>query len=178
MDLWDTIAGQAAGDSGLWAEMVLPPAKREREPVFSPLARPLHALGLETIYEGYLMHYGRPRLFRDAGRERALLLGDYLYAQGLVRLAGLGDVAIVSDLAALISLCARMRADGSAEAASGDGPLWAATSTLLGERDGLVPARERLRETGDGGALLELVRALSGEQALTAALSAPAPRLG
>ncbi len=175
MDLWDTIASEAEAESGLWAEMVLPAAEREWEPVFSTLGRLPHALGLETIYEGYLMHYGRPRLFRAGSRDRALLLGDYLYAQGLVRLAELGDVAVVSDLAALISLCARMRADGAGDA---DGPLWAATAALLGARDGLVPARERLRESGDGGALLELVRAISGDESVRAALSAHAARLG
>ncbi len=174
MDVWDTIAADAGADSELWAEMVLPPQERERAPVFSQLAQPAHELGLETIYEGYLMHYGRPRLFRATSRDRALLLGDYLYAQGLVRLAALGDVAVVSDLAALISLCARMRAEGAGE----DGPLWAATAALLGGRDGLVAARERLRDTGDGAALVELVRSISGEQALEAALTAHAARLG
>lgn len=174
MDLWDTIAGEAGAESELWAEMVLPPVARERQPVFSSLARPEHALGLETIYEGYLMHYGRPWLFHAGSSDRTLLLGDYLYAQGLVRLAALGDVAVVSDLAALISLCARMRAD----AAGDDGPLWAATATLLGGRDGLVAARERLRESGDHGALLELARAICGDEALERALAAHAARLG
>ena len=48
------------------------------------------ALGLETIYEGYLLHYGRPRLFAPADADTALLLGDYLYAHGLVRIAATG----------------------------------------------------------------------------------------
>ena len=39
------------------------PETRRAEPVFSPLAEPPLALGLETIYEGYLVHYGRSRLF-------------------------------------------------------------------------------------------------------------------
>ena len=63
-----------------------------REPVFSPLAPARHALGLETIYEGYLVHYGRSRLFAPGDRDTALLLGDYLYAHGLVRVAETGDV--------------------------------------------------------------------------------------
>jgi hypothetical protein len=154
--------------------MVLPPARRERLAVFSTLSAPVHELGLETIYEGYLMHYGRSRLFRDAGRERALLLGDYLYAQGLVRLTALGDVAVVSDLAALISLCASMRAKGSGD----DGPLWAATAALLGGGDGLADARERLRGDGDSRALLALARSRGGEEAVEAALAAHAARLG
>jgi hypothetical protein len=176
MDIWDTIATEAGSDGELWREMVLPPCEREREPVFSTLARPVHGLGLETIYEGYLMHYGRPRLFREAGRQRALLLGDYLYAQGLVRLAALGDVAVVSDLAALISLCARMRAEGAT--GSADGALWAATAALLGDRDGLLAAREMLRVSGDDAALLAVARSCAGDGPVEAALAAHAARLG
>ena len=93
-------------------------------PVFSPsAAEPRYALGLETIYEGYLLHYGRPRLFAPRDRDTTLLLGDYLYAHGLVRIAAHRDVDAVADLAALISLCAQLRADGS----PGDGEAWAAT---------------------------------------------------
>jgi hypothetical protein len=83
---------------------------------------------LETIYEGYLLHYGRPRLFAPADADTALLLGDYLYAHGLVRVARTGPVEAVGDLAALISLCAQLRADGL----PGDGEAWAATAATLG----------------------------------------------
>ena len=92
------------------------------------MAPPQHGLGLETIYEGYLVHYGRSRLFAPADRDLALLLGDYLYAHGLVHVAETGDVAAVSDLAELISLCSQVRADGR----DGDGPAWAATAASLG----------------------------------------------
>ena len=57
--MWETIAAEAAAESPLWAEALLPEAERVREPVFSRLAPAEHALGLETIYEGYLVHYGR-----------------------------------------------------------------------------------------------------------------------
>jgi hypothetical protein len=97
--------------------------------VFSPLADERYALGLETIYEGFLLHYGRPRLFAPADDDTALLLGDYLYAHGLVRVADAGTVEAVADLAALISRCAQLRADGL----SGDGEAWAATAETLGE---------------------------------------------
>ncbi len=103
-------------------------ADAEREPVFSPLADERYALGLETIYEGYLCHYGTPRLFAPADDETALLLGDYLYAHGLVRVAETGSVQAVAELAELISLCARLRA----ESVSGDGEAWAATAAALG----------------------------------------------
>jgi hypothetical protein len=98
--------------------------------VFSQLlADERYAVGLETIYEGYLLHYGRPRLFAPADRDTALLLGDYLYAHGLVRVADHDEVEAVADLAELISLCAHLQADG----APGDGEAWAATAVWLGE---------------------------------------------
>ncbi len=120
----------------------MPTAERELEPVFSPLlADERYAVGLETIYEGYLLHYGRPRLFAPADRDTALLLGDYLYAHGLVRVAAHDEVEAVADLAALISLCAQLRADG----APGDGEAWAATAALARRRarSPVGPARRR-----------------------------------
>ena len=105
-----------------------PPGDREEEPVFSLLCDERYALGLETIYEGYLLHYGTPRLFAPADDDTALLLGDYLYAHGLVRVAEAGTVEAVADLAALISRCAQLRADGL----PGDGEAWAATASTLG----------------------------------------------
>jgi hypothetical protein len=128
IDLWETIAQEAARESRLWEEALQPPAERELEPVFSPLGEERYALGLETIYEGYLLHYGRPRLFAPADADTALLLGDYLYAHGLVRVAEVGPVGAITDLAALISLCAQLRADGL----PGDGEAWAATAATLG----------------------------------------------
>ena len=126
MGLWATIAADAAAESPLWRDALRD--EREEEPVFSTLAEERYGLGLETIYEGYLLHYGRPRLFEPGDADTALLLGDYLYAHGLVRVAQAGPVEAVSDLAALISLCAQLRADGL----PGDGEAWAATAATLG----------------------------------------------
>ena len=128
IDLWETIASEAEYESKLWSEALRPDEEREGEPVFSPLGEERYALGLETIYEGYLVHYGRPRLFEPADDDTALLLGDYLYAHGLVRVADAGSVQDVADLAALISLCAQLRADGL----PGDGEAWAETASKLG----------------------------------------------
>jgi hypothetical protein len=99
-----------------------------RIPVFSTLCDEQYALGLETIYEGYLCHYGNPRLFEPQDAQLALLLGDYLYAHGLVRIAATGSVDAVAELAELISLCARLRAEGEAD----DGEAWLATAVSLG----------------------------------------------
>jgi hypothetical protein len=128
MDVWETIARDAVQESQLWAEALRPSHERELVAVFSPLADQRFALGLETIYEGYLVHYGRPRLFDPPDEDSSLLLGDYLYAQGLVRIAELGDVDAVRELAELISFCAHTRA----EDLDGDGEAWAATAARLG----------------------------------------------
>src|SRR5215217_526554 len=50
-----------------------------------------YALVVETVREGYLLHYGEPRLLRGHDADLALLAGDYLYALGIERLARLGD---------------------------------------------------------------------------------------
>jgi hypothetical protein len=126
VDLWETIVREAAHESRLWEDALSPDS--ERDPIFSPLGEARYALGLETIYEGYLLHYGRPRLFKPQDADTALLLGDYLYAHGLVRVAEAGPVEAVRDLAALISLCAQLRADGL----PGDGEAWASTAATLG----------------------------------------------
>ena len=127
--MFDAIADAAAAESPLWGEALRPEGDQVREPVFSTLAPPGHALGLETIYEGYLVHYGHSRLFAPPDRDTALLLGDYLYAHGLVRIAETGDVKAVADLAELISRCAQLRAEGL----DGDGAEWVATSGSLGD---------------------------------------------
>ena len=90
--------------------------------VFSSLAPQEHRIGLETIYEGYLVHYGRSRLFAPPDRDTALLLGDYLYAHGLVRIAATGDVKAVSDLAELISRCAHGSGPRASTATGSSGP--------------------------------------------------------
>ena len=171
--MWDEITAAASAESPLWAEALRPDAEQERVPVFSPLAPPDHALGLETIYEGYLVHYGRSRLFAPDDRDTALLLGDYLYAHGLVHVAATGDVGAVSDLAELISLCAQARADGR----DGDGAAWAATSALLG-RGALDSARAALRLNGDRGGLERLAREAAGDAAVDEALAAHARLVG
>jgi hypothetical protein len=135
--------------------------------VFSPLAEERFALGLETIYEGYLVHYGEPRVFAAPDPDTALLLGDYLYAHGLVRVASFGDAGAVADLSELISLCSQLRA----EDAGGDGPLWAATAALLGTGR-LDDPRAALRLRGDASLLDAAARGAAGEKRVEQALEA------
>ncbi len=171
--LWDDVANGARRESPLWAAALRPEAERELEPIFSPLGAERRALGVETIYEGYLLHYGRPRLFAPPAPEDALLLGDYLYAHGLVRVAELHDVGAVADLAALISVCAQLRAEGG----NGDGAAWAATAALAGA-NGLEAARDALRLDGDSEPLLSLARNEVGDEAVENALAAHRRRVG
>jgi hypothetical protein len=172
-DVWRLIAADAQRESPLWAGTLLPDGARDEASIFSTLSEDRFAVGIETIYEGYLLHYGRARLFAPADDDVRLLLGDYLYAQGLVRVSRLGDVAAVADLAELISLCAHLRADGR----PGDGAAWAATAALLG-RGMLDEARDELRTTGDPAALLELTRCVPEGERVRAALAAHAGRVG
>ena len=122
----DAIAAGARSESDVWGRALRETA--DWDPVFSPLAPPALALGLETIYEAYLVHYGRPRLFAPPDGDEAVLLGDYLYAQGLVRVAEAGGVEAVRVFADLISRCAALRADGS----DGDGAAWVDAARALG----------------------------------------------
>jgi len=165
--VWETIAAEAAEESPLWRDALLPEHERQLVAVFSPLGPAGHALGIETIYEGYLVHYGLPRLFAPSDTDTALLLGDYLYAHGLVRITESGDVAAVADLAELISLCAQARSEGR----DGDGAAWAGTAALLGTGR-LDAARDALRLAGDASALERAARAAAGDQAVDGALAA------
>ena len=170
--MWGVIAEEAAAESGLWGQTLLDESRRELQPVFSPLGEERFALGLETIYEGYLVHYGKPRLFAPPDEDTGLLLGDYLYAHGLVRIAAAGDVDAVSDLSELISLCSQLRADRG----GGDGALWAATAALLGEGR-LDEPRTALRLHGEPAELEAAARAAAGDEAVERALAQHAGRL-
>jgi hypothetical protein len=159
------MAVDATAESTLWGGCLLPELERDCSPVFSPLGEARFALGLETIYEGYLVHYGRPRLFAPTDDDTALLLGDYLYAHGVARISALHEVAAVADLSELISLCSQLRA----EDADGDGQLWAATAALLG-RGELDGARTALRLHSDPAQLDRMAREKAGDEAVDEAL--------
>ncbi|HVS28485.1 MAG TPA: hypothetical protein VHE14_02975 [Solirubrobacteraceae bacterium] len=73
-----------------------------------------YQLVIEAIREGYELHYGAGRIVPATDPDLALLAGDRLFALGLARLADLGDVSAVAELADLISLCAQAHAGGDA----------------------------------------------------------------
>jgi hypothetical protein len=83
---------------------------------------------LEAVYEAYLLHYGRSRLFEGMDPDLRLLAGDALYALGLARLAESGDLPAVAELSDLISRSAQAHAEGHGEAAEA---LWDASARAL-----------------------------------------------
>jgi hypothetical protein len=93
-----------------------------------------YALVVESVREGYLLHYGSARVVGAVDPDLALLAGDYLYALGLERLAGLGDLAAVRELSDLISLAAQIH-DGTRpaqRAAREAAALWLASAAAIG----------------------------------------------
>jgi len=92
------------------------------------LEDPCRHFVLEAVYEGYLLHYEKPRAFEGMDEDTRLLAGDSLYALGLEELAAAGDLEAVAELADLISLCAFAHAEGRPELVE---ELWAASSRKL-----------------------------------------------
>jgi hypothetical protein len=113
-------AGASLGDS---------PARLAAEGPRADGRREQYELLVEAIYEGYLLHYGAPRVVRPAEADLGLLAGDRLYAIGLARLVALDDPAAVAELADTITL-------SSLAQGAGDGALaeavWAAGAHAVG----------------------------------------------
>jgi hypothetical protein len=79
------------------------------------------------------MHYREPRAFTALDPDLKLLAGDALYALGLERLAQLGDLPAVAELADLIALTAQAEAEGRHDHVD---PLWEATLAALSAQGG------------------------------------------
>jgi hypothetical protein len=88
-----------------------------------------YELLVEAIYEGYLLHYGAPRVVLVEEADLGLLAGDRLYAVGLERLVALGDTIAVAELADTITLSAL--AQGAGEPALADA-VWGAGARAVG----------------------------------------------
>jgi hypothetical protein len=135
-----------------------------------------YALIVEAVREGYLLHYGQPRLVAGADPDLSLLAGDYLYALGLERLAALGDLAAVRELADLISISAQLQAEereqGSVQT------LWLACIIAIGCGASVPHERGKaeLRDRRADGArtLLATARGTANEAGLGEALDAAA----
>jgi hypothetical protein len=88
-----------------------------------------YELLVEAIYEGYLLHYGEPRVVRVPEADLRLLAGDQLYAIGLARLVELGDTLAVAELADTITLSALAQGAGRHKLADA---VWAAGARAVG----------------------------------------------
>jgi hypothetical protein len=142
-------------------------------PVVSPPLAREHALGVELILEGFLLHHGTSRHVGQVEMGAAVLAGDYCYAQGLVRVAGTGDLAVVEALADLVALSSAAVASGRHDDLL---PLWRATvAAVAGEQgpgttDAVRVARAALRE-GLPGPIHEIAAGLPPIPALAEALA-------
>jgi hypothetical protein len=122
-------------------------------------------LAVQAIHEGYLLHYGRPRALTIDDPDLALLAGDRLYALGLARLASLGDLPAIAELADVISLAAQAHAEDAGDRAEAAWELgaacvgWGATPESVGAK-----ARARAGADGAAGALREAATPLSGAE--------------
>jgi hypothetical protein len=124
------------------------------------------AAAVGAVREGWCRHYGPGRADDGEDPDLALLGGDRRYAEGLERLAALGDLPAIAELADVISLCAAAHVAGDAalaDAAWQAGAVavgWGTTPELVGAK-----ARARAGHAGAGDALREAVRHLTAQVA-------------
>jgi hypothetical protein len=108
------------------------PSEPARLAAAGPRARGFEAeyeLLMEMIFEGCRLHYGPQRVVRTADPDLALLLGDQLYALGLARLARIGDLEAIGELADIISLVAQAYVAEAPELADA---VWVAGAVAIG----------------------------------------------
>ena len=168
------LAAMIREDGGLLAGALLPEPDGARARLGALAAAGPRAAGrseelelvVEAVHEGYLLHYGASRLFDTRDTDLALLAGDRLYALGLARLAALGDLEAVGELADVISLCAQAHAQDQPELAAA---VWDAGAAAIGWGAGpelaAAKAAARRGEAGAGEALRAAARQLSGDVA-------------
>jgi hypothetical protein len=118
-----------AFDGRVASEPVASPATMAADGPRAAGRREEYELLVEAIYEGYLLHYGSPRVVRAPEADLGLLAGDQLYAIGLARLVALGDTAAVAELADTITLSALAHGGGHHGLADA---VWAAGARAVG----------------------------------------------
>lgn len=114
-----------------------------------------YELLVEAIYEGYLLHYGAPRVVRAADADLRVLAGDRLYAIGLARLVELGDTRAVAELADTITLSAL--AQGAGDTALADA-VWVAGARAVGWGSSDLHARAKDLVAGGSPDAFEAMR--------------------
>ena len=166
----DSVAAVLAAQPGL-ASLIIDADEVLVPLVCPPLARE-HALGLELILEGFLLHHGTPRHVSEVEMGAAVLAGDYCYAQGLVRVAATGDLSVVEALADLVALSAAAVAAGRDDDLL---PLWRATAAAVAgdevaTQGAVRMARAALRE-GLSAPIMDIAAGLDPAPALAEALA-------
>jgi hypothetical protein len=159
----ERIAEQLRRDDTVISSHVVEPSER---PVLGPLAAagpravedPAgYSLVVESIREGYELHYGTSRVLSGQDENLSLLAGDYLYAMGLERLAKMRDGEAVAELSDLISLSAACHAEGSEAVVPA---LWLAAAVAVGcgggETHEAAKAMARSGGLGATGVLMEV----------------------
>jgi hypothetical protein len=119
-------------------------------------------IAVSAVEEGYRLHYGEGRALDIDEPDLALLGGDRLYALGLARLAAIGDLTAIAELADVISLSAQAHAtadDELAEAAWRLGVAAIAHGPGAGAAD--AKAAARACDPGAAATLREAARAPS-----------------
>jgi hypothetical protein len=107
-------------------------------------------IAVAAVDEGYRLHYATSRALRIDDADLALLAGDRMYALGLARLATIGDLTAIAELADVIGLAAQAHAGDDADLAEA---AWQAGATAIAQ--GPTPetdAAKKLARAGDPGA--------------------------
>jgi len=106
------LAQELRSEGGILAGTVADPAAPQPHGDIVASKGDEYPLLVEAIREGYLQHYAGGRVVQPEDPDLALLAGDRLYALGLERLAAIGDLDAVAELADVIALCAQAHAEG------------------------------------------------------------------
>jgi hypothetical protein len=118
-----------------------------------------YELLVEAIYEGYLLHYGVPRVVCVPEADLRLLAGDQLYAIGLARLVALGDTTAVAELADTITLSALAQGAGREDLAEA---VWAAGARAVGWGPSEQHARAKNLVCAGAAEAIEAMRTSAG----------------
>lgn len=107
-------------------------------------------VAVAAVDEGYQLHYGRPRALRIDSDDLTLLAGDRMYALGLARLAAIGDMTAIAELADVISLGAQAHASQDPQLA--DAAWEAGVAAIAAGTTAQISAAKRRARTGDRAA--------------------------
>lgn len=114
-----------------------------------------YAFVVEAVREGYLCHYGSPRVLETVDQDLALLAGDLFYAIGISGLAQLDDLESTGILSDLIRVAADLQAAGRGDLAE---VLWLVQLVALScGKDAEYAVAIRALEAGESNAAEALI---------------------